>query len=235
LKRTPTELLKLRSEVTRLRADSNDPADTAAKGLVAKVNKLKQRLQETPDLRIPELQLLTEEDWLKAASGNLETDADYRRALAALRSAGENRFGAMLRPALKRYTQANDGHFPTDLAQLQPSFDSPVDDAMLQRWNIVPAKTVPNVQVGGDWIITQKAPVDDMFDQRIVIGPNGSGSTDFLSSEIGNTMIPVAKAFSAANNGKEPTDVSQLLPYATTPDQQAAVQKMIQRQKAAAK
>src|ERR1019366_9503401 len=51
-KRTPTELLKLRSEVTRLRADSNDPADTAAKGLVAKVNKLKQRLQETPDLRI---------------------------------------------------------------------------------------------------------------------------------------------------------------------------------------
>jgi RNA polymerase sigma factor (sigma-70 family) len=235
LKRTPTELLKLRSEVTRLRADSNDPADTAAKGLLARVNKLKQRLQETPDARIPELQLLTEQDWLKAASGNLETDADYRRALAALRSAAENRFGSMLQPALKRYAQANDGHFPTDLAQLQPSFDSPVDDAMLQRWNIVAAKTVPNVQVGGDWIITQKAPVDDVFDTRFVIGPNGSGSTDFLSSEIGNTMIPVVKAFSAANNGKEPTDVSQLLPYGTTPDQQAAVQKMIQRQKAAAK
>jgi transcription-repair coupling factor (superfamily II helicase) len=48
-------------------------------------------------------------------------------------------------------------------------------------------------------------------------------------------MIPVAKAFSAANNGKEATDVSQLLPYATTPDQQAAIQKLIQRQKAAAK
>ena len=235
LKRTPTELLKLRSEVTRLRADSNDPVDTAAKGLLARVNKLKQRLQETPDARIPELQLLTEQDWLKAASGNLETDADYRRALAALRSAGENRFGSMLQPALKRYTQANDGHFPTDLAQLQPSFDSPVDDAMLQRWNIVAAKTVANVHVGGDWIITQKAPVDDVFDTRLVIGPNGSGSTDFLSSEIGNTMISVAKAFSAANNGKEPTEFSQLLPYATTLDQQAAVQKMIQRQKAAAK
>src|ERR1035438_3205146 len=111
LKRTPTELLKLRSEVTRLRADSNDPADTAAKGLLAKVNKLKQRLQETPDARIPELQLLTEQDWLKAASGNLETDADYRRALAALRSAGESRFGSMLQPALQRYTQAHDGRF----------------------------------------------------------------------------------------------------------------------------
>jgi hypothetical protein len=48
-------------------------------------------------------------------------------------------------------------------------------------------------------------------------------------------MIPVRKAFSAANNGKAPTDAYQLLPYATTPDQQAAVQKMIQRQKAAAK
>src|ERR1039457_69097 len=235
LKRTPTELLKLRGEVTRLRADSNDPADTAAKGLLARVNKLKQRLQETPDARIPELQLLTEQDWLKAASGNLETDADYRRALAALRSAGENRFGAMLQPALQRYTQAHDGRFPADLAQLQPAFDSPVDDAMLQRWNIAAAKTVPSVKLGGDWIITQKAPVDEVFDARLVIGPNGSGSTDFLYSEIGNPMIPVAKAFSAANNGKEATDVSQLLPYATTPDQQAAIQKLIQRQKAAAK
>jgi ABC-type uncharacterized transport system ATPase subunit len=99
----------------------------------------------------------------------------------------------------------------------------------------VPAKTVPNVQVGGDWIITQKSPVDDVFDMRSIIGPNGYGSTDFLSSEIGNTINQVTKAFSEANNGNEPTDVSQLLPYAATPEQQAAVQKMIERQKSAAK
>ena len=235
LKRTPAELLKLRGEVTRLRADANDPADTAAKALLARVNKLKQRLEETPDAKIPELQLLTEQDWLKVAGERLDTDADYRRAFAELRSAGEQKFGTMLQPVLKRYMQANDGHFPTDLAQLQSSFDSPVDDAILQRWNVVPAKTVPTVQMGGDWIITQKAPVDDVFDMRSIIGPNGYGSTDFLSSEFGDAMIPVAKAFAAANNGKEPTDISQLLPYAATPDQQAAVQKMMERQKAGAK
>ncbi len=226
--RNTTELLKLRGQVTVLQNAANDPTDAAAKALMAKVNKLKQRLEDTPDAKIPELQFLTEQDWLKAANGNLDTDADYRRALASLRDAGENKFGNMVETALQKFYQANGKQFPTDFAQLQPYFDSPVDDAILQRWEITPASTVPNLGMG-DPIITQKAPVDDMFDQRIAIGPNGYGSTDFLSSEIRSTLGPVFQAFQDANNGQESTNSSQLLPYASTAEQKALLQKLMQR------
>jgi hypothetical protein len=39
-----------------------------------------------------------------------------------------------------------------------------VNDAMLQRSEIAPAKTVQSLGLGGDAIITLKAPVDDVFD-----------------------------------------------------------------------
>ena len=226
--RNITELLKLRGQVTVLQSAANDPTDAAAKKLMAKVNKLKQRLEDTPDAKIPELQFLTEQDWLKAADGNLNTDVDYRRALASLRDAGENKFGNIVETALQKFYQANGKQFPTDLAQLKPYFDSPVDDAILQRWEITSANTVPNLGMGNP-IITQKAPIDDMFDQRIAIGPYGYGSTDFLSSEIKSTLGPVFQAFQDANNGQESTNPSQLLPYTSTAEQKALLQKLMQR------
>jgi hypothetical protein len=81
-------------------------------------------------------------------------------------------------------------------------------------------------------IITQKAPVDDVFDTRYGIGPTGSGTTGFLSQEIAPTMNPVWEAFRAAHNGQWPDDTSQLLPYATTPEQQAALQKLMLKKSA---
>jgi RNA polymerase sigma factor (sigma-70 family) len=227
MKRNPTELLKLRGEVARLQNEANDPTDASAKALAAKMNKLKQRLAETPGAKIPELQFLTDQDWLNAANGKLDTDADYRRALASLRSAAEGKVASMLQKALKAYLQSSSGQMPTDLGQLQPYFDSPMDDAILQRWEIAPASTVQSLGMGGDVIITQKAPVDDVFDTRYGIGPTGSGSTDFLPNETFETMKPVFDAYRAAHNGQWQIEMSQLLPYATTPEQQTALQKLI--------
>jgi len=222
-----TELLKLRGELVRLQNAANDPADGAAKSWLTRVNLLKQRLEQNPQAKIPELQFVTEQDWLNAARGKLDIDADYRRALSTLRSAGEHKVGNMLQKALKAYSQANHDQMPTDLAQLQPYLDSPLDDAILQRWEIASAETVQSLRLGGDVIITQRAPVDDVFDTRWGIGPNGQGGTDFLSRETASTMNPVWEAFSAAHNGQWADDVSQLLPYATTPEQQAALQKLM--------
>ncbi|PYI82900.1 MAG: hypothetical protein DME26_16195, partial [Verrucomicrobia bacterium] len=71
-------------------------------------------------------------------------------------------------------------------------FESPPGDAVLQRWEIAPAERVPNVRVGGDWIVTQKTtPVDEDYDSRLVFGPFGSGSNPF-------------KARTAANGGAGP-------------------------------
>jgi RNA polymerase sigma factor (sigma-70 family) len=238
------ELIKLRGEVSRLRGDAkelaqlktskaNDETESSAKSWVNRVSQLKQRLEQNPSAMIPEIKFLTEQDWLDAAKEELNTEADYRRALSGLRGAGERKFVSIIRKALAEYAAGNNRQFPTDLAQLQPHFGSPVDDAILQRWEIAPASTIKNLVLGGDLIITQKAPVDDVFDTRFAIGPSGStGSTDFLNRDE-PTIRPVREAFRAANNGQWPTATSQLLPYATTSEQQVALQKLILRDSAA--
>jgi RNA polymerase sigma factor (sigma-70 family) len=222
-----SELLRLRGEVTRLKARGNDPTAVAAKALIDKVNRLKERLDETPGARIPEMQYLTDENWLNAANRNLDTDTDYRQAMASLRNAAEEKFASMLEPALNKYMQANNEQFPTDLSQLQPYFTSPADPAILQRWEITAPQTVPNVGVGSQGIITETAPVDEIFDSRIAVGANGYGTTDFLTTETQDILSSVYKAYLTANNNLPPSDVSQIVPYATTPEQQAAVQKII--------
>jgi RNA polymerase sigma factor (sigma-70 family) len=240
LNRDTTELLKLRGEVTRLKADSqalaqlkasntNDQTLSEAVVWMNRVNQLKQYLEQSPAAKIPELQFVTEEDWLHAARGKLSTDTDYRRALSALRGAGESKVASMLKNALTGYMKTSNEQFPTDLSQLQPYFDSPVDDAVLQRWEIAPAATVKSLGLGGDIIITQKAPADEVFDTRYGIGPQSLGSTDFLSGGTAATLNPVREAFRAAHNGKWPDNNSQLLPYASTPEQQTALQKLILR------
>ena len=83
------------------------------------------------------------------------------------------------------------------------------------------------MKMGGDWIITTKQPVDEDFDMKFVIGPNGMGSTTSLSPLQDAAFVAVVKAYTAANPGKNPEELNALLPYATTPEQQQAVQKWI--------
>jgi hypothetical protein len=105
-----------------------------------------------------------------------------------------------------------------------------VADTILSRWQIVPQSDIDNVRVGGDWVVTEKAPVDPEFDQRWAIGQGGYGSSNYQPPEISAaiaTVDPAMKAYAAANNGKEPADPSQILPYLTTPEQQAAYQTLM--------
>ena len=173
LNRNTGELLKLRGEVARLRQDSLELAslkasDTnGASGVVAsawlsRLTQLKQHLDQSPGMKIPELKYLTDAAWLKAAQPNLETEDDYRRAFAALRNSAESAFGAMLQSSLAKYLAANNNVFPSDIGQLKPYFDSPVEDATLQRYEIVPASSLKSIKLGdAAWLITQKAPVDE--------------------------------------------------------------------------
>ena len=135
----------------------------------------------------------------------------------------------MYQEALQKYSRANNGQALTDLTQMQTYFDSPVDDAILQRWQIEPSKKYgfPDGAGFGDWVITDRTAVDEIFDTHFTFGAKGVGTVPYLNVAIGGTMSPVYRAFQAANNGRDATDYSQLLPYATTPEQQAALQKMM--------
>lgn len=140
-----TELLKLRGEVTQLQglvtkfeSRSDDSTSSTAASLLKRVSLLKARLNQTLEARIPELDYLTDYDWLEVAKWKLETEEDYRRALAALRHQGESTVDSMFHNALVVFFVEHD-EFPAEVAQLKPYFKSPIRDEILQRYQILPA------------------------------------------------------------------------------------------------
>jgi RNA polymerase sigma factor (sigma-70 family) len=238
------ELLKLRDEVTRFRRDSEELAQLKSnaakngmeledKAWLDRVGRLKQRLGQTPEAKIPELQFLTEQDWLYAANHALDTDDDYRAAFADLRARGEGRFLDQAQKVLRKYLDDNKGQFPSDLSQLAPYFDDPSSANILQqRYQIVPANNIQQANIDGkqgDWLITLK--VQDSGSQW-GLGQNGVGAT---SAEDSDTMAILAPAIQAAMNaapqinGSKNVTMQQVGQYLTTPEQKAAYQKLMQR------
>jgi RNA polymerase sigma factor (sigma-70 family) len=249
------ELAKLRAEVARLQGDSrelaelkaaeaNDPASGEIKSWLERVHKLKQLAQANPALQIPEFQLLTEDDWLKAAKlygqrPQFDADTDFRVAMSEVRQAAQNNFASLAQQALQRYAQNNNGAFPDDLSQLASYFVPPVDSTLLNsilaRYTRVPADSVGMKTDGQDWVIESRQLVDEQYDHYITIGPATWGYKQSQAEQLSPELLaakavldPVVQQYSAANGGQQPTDPSQLQPYATTPDQQAALQKFIQ-------
>lgn len=209
------------------------PAAEAMQSWLDRVQKLRDRLEEMPAQKIPEFRLLTDDDWLAAAKHDLVTETDYRRALAALRTSAVQALFGKIRPALGHYAQANNGEFPTSPLDLRPYLDGPIDDEMLQRQEIIPASEIPNMRFGGDWVLTQKAAVDELFDTRQVMGPTANGMLgDFVPLADLAAMTAIQQAYRAANPEKPPRETAELAPYATTPEQQAALQRNLERQEA---
>ena len=184
------EVLRLRGEVGRLQAalkqqlarpGTNDALSrqevlaSLRQLYVDRVNGLKQQFLANPAEAVPELRYLTERDWIELVTyDHRRIDPDNLRARSNARSRAQVRFvDDHLEEALKRYGKESNGRFPTELSELIPYFDSPVEDSVLQRWAIFPARRLPDElqkRVKEPWVITQKAPVDAELDQRMVIG-----------------------------------------------------------------
>lgn len=235
-RRQQEDLARLRAEVARLRQETNawgqsgagkesDPGLAAAARWEERLGRLKARLAQDPSAQIPELALLKDKDWLDAAKSDLNTEADYRQALADLRSSAEAKFMRLLQGSLQKYMAANGQQFPTDLSQIQNYFDPPIDPAMLERYTIKPASASPNVGVGSDEVVMEKAPADPEYDTHWVVGPEGMGSDGSYQSRLDNQVLqPVYAAYRADHKGA-PTDPAALAPYITTPEQAAALQR----------
>lgn len=181
------EVLRLRSESGRLQAAVQELTSSKTNGPLSReetlaslrqmysdrVNRLKQLFADNPSQSVPELQYLTDGQWMRLVEyDHHEIDPDYSRAMSSARSSAQSRFAtSMLQDALRQYGKNNSGQFPTDLSQLTPYFISPVDDSVLQDWTILPGSSLPGtMRSDEDWVITQKAPVNGERDQRVVFG-----------------------------------------------------------------
>ncbi|MDB6129486.1 MAG: polymerase, sigma-24 subunit, subfamily [Verrucomicrobiales bacterium] len=252
LKRDHADLLKLRAEASRLRGDSQElaqiktsdaggTAESAAKSWANRASLLRRRVEQNLDANIPELRLATDQDWLDAAKGELNSEQDIRRAMSLIRGEAENKAAQLFQKSLKAYMKDSHDQFPQTIADLQPYLDSKIDGPITQRWQVAPASAVPNVGVGSDWIITQKAPIDPEYDRHFVVGVNGFGSSSYDSTDIKQVRESITElrgamnAYKAANPGSaEPDNPNALLPYITTAAEKSALENLIKNSKKSA-
>jgi RNA polymerase sigma factor (sigma-70 family) len=234
------ELLRLRAEVTRLRAgapgagrtstaSANNPDDASilatAQTLAARAAQLKQRLGQMPDKKIPELQFLAEKDWLDAVGNPVETDEDVREALRKLRESAKINFGSKMQQALRQFVDANAGALPTDLSQLQPYFAAPVDPALLARYQLTQTGNLSDYGKDQRFIAETAPPVDDEYDSRFEFGLGGRDSHSVNKTE--DALEAAATAYANANNGLLPRDPSQVVPYLQQAVDPVRVQKFL--------
>jgi RNA polymerase sigma factor (sigma-70 family) len=213
------EILRLQAQVAQLKSG-------AASSWEQRVAMLKDVIKELPEQSIPELQLATDEDWLDATKGKLETADDYRRALGKLRNLAVSRFTRLASPALQKYLKEHNGQFPTLPSDLQSYLEKPIDDAIWKRWTVAPAETVSNLGMGEGMIITQDQVVDPDYDYQVVMGRRGTGSTTYHVSD----MMKMDKAWRDANPGQPAPSLEQLRPFATTQKQKDILERAIARE-----
>jgi RNA polymerase sigma factor (sigma-70 family) len=245
LRRNAADLPRLRGEVNRLRqseheltqlkaaaaaSGGNDPGiETTYKIWAQRATRLRQRLDQAPDQRIPELQYLKEQDWFDAVKGlkQLDGEEDFRHALSNARNSAKGEFGRSLQNALRDYTAANQGQLPMTLSQLKPFFDKPVDDAVLERYKLLQTGKLNDVPEG-QYLVADTAPlIDPDNDARFEFTLNGT------SSHIGNPTEDIVKdagiQFAEAHNGQLPTEPSQIVPYLKQPVSPEQIQQVLNK------
>jgi RNA polymerase sigma factor (sigma-70 family) len=235
------ELLKLRGQVGVKQANAevvNDPAFQQAQIWLAKEKKIREQFELHPEQKIPEMQFLKEEDWLDhARHANVDTANGMRIALSNIRASASGVFAEKFVQALQAYMAANQQQLPATASQMAGYFNPPLQDAdaILSRY-VVPAASdsffAMNPTMTTNVVFVQdKSTVVDAIDQLVAFGPRLTYWLPPLQPTQMNSVLPpeleaVGKAYSDAN-GQGFISPYDLKPYATTPEQKAALDKLI--------
>ncbi len=188
--RAPAELLRLRDEVTRLR-QATAGAGTTSNSIASRAlewagnaEKLKARFEEQPEMKIPELQFLRDQDWLYRAQFSLDrmetwTDYQWRNNLMNLRESAKALTAQHLGTALNNFLLAHDGLLPGDLHQLIPyyapydGFPQNLDPAILSRYRLLASGSLRDLPFESVLIEEVAAPADADFDTHFQITATG--------------------------------------------------------------
>jgi RNA polymerase sigma factor (sigma-70 family) len=183
----------LKAELAALQTPAAAPVTGSDPALESEINawleraaQLRLLAKQRPELLIPELQLLTDRDWLDyAETAKFETDADIRQVFRSLRSNAKNTLGNQMPKAIRAYLKAHDDTLPADPIQLAPFFDPPMDTAILQRYQTSATGKLSDVPARQQTfnLLTEKAPVDAEFDSRLTVGTRGFSLGSFNSGK----------------------------------------------------
>jgi hypothetical protein len=221
---TRRDLASARDDLAAARAAAESTAtqrdqDPEVNAWAERVGQLKRLFAEHPEQRIPEMGLISDLDWIQLArEAKLGDDESIRSAMARVRDDAKSIFASKLAQALRRFTAAHDATLPSDLPQLLPFFDRPIDPAMLQRYNLVVTGKVADAVRGHPATpnaILERAPVDEDYDSRVHVDAlGGMGSVrPWAANEVGDAVRTGSERFAATHNGAKPESATDILPF----------------------
>lgn len=160
-----------------VRPETDQPAaERSVRRYLGRIEDLQEVIARVPDVGIPEMRFLTPDDWIKVVIQlpSLESNADFRRALADVRQEAKRHAVASLSSALANYPVRPEDIPKTvhDIAELASYCLPPLPPEILTRYEIVPPGTL-RVR-GKDAVIREKDAfaIDRDYDQMAAIFPN---------------------------------------------------------------
>lgn len=228
LRAADSAIAAVRSRAGAAGAGGGASGDSAMEGelkaVSARMAVLKERIARSPDQQIPELRLLREQDWINAAAKHkLDSDGDVAEALRSLRTSGKFNFSELAAKALWKFAQANEGRLPTDILELAPCFDPPIEAEMLQRYGIVQTGTMRELSMDTS-VIAEVVPEDANRDPRLYMsGPRTQPNQGNVSvhsgaySDISGIVLGAVAEFVKARGDQPLTDPAQLQRFLRAP------------------
>ncbi len=179
---------------------------------LGRVDDLSRYLSINRSLRIPELEFLTPKHWLSATRGGaLKTDADYRLAMAHLRTAGRLKSATKIRSALRAYQKENGGKLPSSPRELVAYSNDELSLAIMARYEMNYADEVPGlINRKRIEMVETNEPVDALFNSRFYFTDTGFGYSSPDSVEDSMKRIEAAMDRFEADHNRPPETSSEI-------------------------
>jgi hypothetical protein len=227
-------------------------ADPEFASWIARSKRLRQLVEQHADQRIPEMRVLTDDDWLLVARrSKLNSEEDVRQALAAIRTAAKDRFVASLTEAIRRFIAAatpdqsvavprpgrggapGDGGVtlaripPVTVMDLAPYLQNPADAEVLTRLALFPNDS--------GWKLQEKDAIDPEYDGGYWISANArrvSGGVTrapwaWLPPDFNERSLRASSAYIADHNGLHSPGFAETLRYFDPPLEPAIAEKIL--------
>jgi hypothetical protein len=194
-----------------------------ANAWLARVKRLQRLFDERPGQRIPEMQWLTDDDWLRLAKrASFDDDHHTRKALGEVRAQATTNFFKSLNRAVHKFALTANGEPPSSTLALAPYFEPPIDPTILARYEFTKGDAS---SIGpGAITVREKAPIDAEYDSSQFVSTNGtnlsSGSSPPPYAWMPDFSDRMRRAFSAymkANDGARAAGILPVLPYFDPP------------------
>lgn len=187
---------------------------------VERVKRLRQVIAEKPEIALPEMRLLTEDDWLRVAkNARFDTEKDTRLALAELRATAIRQFQSRLSSALATYDQAFPNQKPMSVQALAAYFAAPIDPAILERYELQDPSG-PRGFGPSKWFVQNKAPVDLAYDSRFRVSTESSfqnvGAYAWIS-DYHDRSRQAEHDYAQAHSGQRPAHIADAIPFFKPP------------------